>query len=512
MATIERMEHNMAKLTITVDAETFAAAVQQAYFKTAKHYNIPGFRKGHAPRKVIENMYGEGVFFEDAFEILWGDAYDAALEEYELTAVDKPALDIEKISLQEGVVFTAEVQLKPEVTLGAYKGIEVEKPTYTVEDADVEREIELERERNARFIGVERPVENGDRVVLDYSGSVDGVAFDGGTAEEQTLVIGSGTFIPGFEEQLVGMAVGEEKNIAVTFPAEYHAENLAGKEAVFAVKIREVQVKDLPALDDEFAKDISEYDTLEELRAARRKAMEARASQNEKTATENLCIKTVCDNATVEIPACMTDRQVNYMLQDMAYRLSASGISLEDYCKYTGTDLDALRESYRPEAESRVKMQLVIEAVGKAENLDCTDEELEQEIARFAEQNGTPVDEFRAQLKEDDLDYLRDRKAAEKVVSLIVDNAVFTAPKPEKKPARKRTSTKKAKAEAAPEATETAPEATEAAAEKKAKTETAAEKKAKAEAAAEKKAKAKKKAKAEAALKATEAASAGQED
>lgn len=426
MATIERKEHNIAKLTITVDAETFAAAVQQAYFKTAKHYNIPGFRKGHAPRKVIENMYGEGVFFEDAFEIVWGDAYDAALDEFELVAVDKPTLDIEKIGLAEGVVFTAEVQLKPEVTLGAYKGIEVEKPTYTVEDADVDREIEQEREKNARFVGVERPVENGDRVILDYSGSVDGVAFDGGTAEEQTLVIGSGTFIPGFEEQIIGMRAGEEKNITVTFPQEYHAENLAGKEAVFAVKVRDVQVKELPALDDEFAKDVSEFDTLEELRAAKRKTMEERAARNEKTATENVCIKAVCDAATVEVPACMTDRQINYMLQDMAYRLSMSGISLEDYCKYTGTNLEALRESYRTEAEGRVKMQLVIEAVGKAEKIACTDEELEAEIAEYAEQNGTDVESFKAQLKEDDFDYLRDRKVAEKTIQLIVDNAVFT--------------------------------------------------------------------------------------
>ena len=429
MATIERKEHNIAKLTITVDADTFGAAVQQAYVKTAKHYNIPGFRKGHAPRKVIENMYGEGVFFEDAFEIVWGDAYDAALEEFELFAVDKPSIDIEKISLAEGVVFTAEVQLKPEVVLGAYKGIEVEKPTYTVEDADVEREIEQEREKNARFVGVERAVENGDRVILDYSGSVDGEKFDGGTAEDQPLVIGSGTFIPGFEEQMVGMNVGEEKDITVTFPEEYHAPDLAGKEAVFHVKVREVQVKELPALDDEFAKDVSEFDTLDELRADKRKKMEERAAENEKAARENLCIKAVCDNATVEIPAVMIDRQVNYMLQDIAYRLSMSGISLEDYCKFSGSDIDSMRESYKPEAENRVKMQLVIEAVGKAENVACTDEELEADVAAYAEQNNTSVEEFKKQLAESDYDYLRDRKTAEKTIALIVDNAVFTEPK-----------------------------------------------------------------------------------
>ena len=429
MATIERKEHNIAKLTLTVDADTFGAAVQQAYVKTAKHYNLPGFRKGHAPRKVIENMYGEGVFFEDAFEIVWGDAYDAALEEFELFAVDKPSIDIEKISLAEGVVFTAEVQLKPEVVLGAYKGIEVEKPTYTVEDADVEREIEQEREKNARFVGVERAVENGDRVILDYSGSVDGEKFDGGTAEDQPLVIGSGTFIPGFEEQMVGMNVGEEKDITVTFPEEYHAPDLAGKEAVFHVKVREVQVKELPALDDEFAKDVSEFDTLDELRADKRKKMEERAAENEKAARENLCIKAVCDNATVEIPAVMIDRQVNYMLQDIAYRLSMSGISLEDYCKFSGSDIDSMRESYKPEAENRVKMQLVIEAVGKAENVACTDEELEADVAAYAEQNNTSVEEFKKQLTESDYDYLRDRKTAEKTIALIVDNAVFTEPK-----------------------------------------------------------------------------------
>ena len=429
MATIERKEHNIAKLTITVDADTFGAAVQQAYVKTAKHYNIPGFRKGHAPRKVIENMYGEGVFFEDAFEIVWGDAYDAALEEFELFAVDKPSIDIEKISLAEGVVFTAEVQLKPEVVLGAYKGIEVEKPTYTVEDADVEREIEQEREKNARFVGVERAVENGDRVILDYSGSVDGEKFDGGTAEDQPLVIGSGTFIPGFEEQMIGMNVGEEKDITVTFPEEYHAPDLAGKEAVFHVKVREVQVKELPALDDEFATDVSEFDTLDELRADKRKKMEERAAENEKAARENLCIKAVCDNATVEIPAVMIDRQVNYMLQDIAYRLSMSGISLEDYCKFSGSDIDSMRESYKPEAENRVKMQLVIEAVGKAENVACTDEELEADVAAYAEQNNTSVEEFKKQLTESDYDYLRDRKTAEKTIALIVDNAVFTEPK-----------------------------------------------------------------------------------
>ena len=422
MATIEKLEHDQVKLTIEIDADTFNAALQQAYVKNGKHYNIAGFRKGKAPRKVIESMYGEGVFFEDAFELCWGDAYDAALEENGLTAVDKPTLDIEKIGKDEGVVFTAVVQLKPTVKLGAYKGIEVEQPTYTVEDADVNAEIEKEREKNARFVDVERAVENGDRVVIDYSGSVDGVQFDGGTAEEQTLVIGSNTFIPGFEEQLIGMNVGEERDITVTFPEEYHAENLAGKEAVFHIKLHNVQFKELPELDDEFAKDVSEFDTLAELIADKRKKQEEQAAKNEKIAIENIALKTVCDNAEVEVPECMTERQANYMLRDMGYRLQMSGISLEDYCRYVGTDLNALKASYHDEAASRVKMQLVIEAVGKAENVTCTDEEIAEVIKEYAENNDMPVEEFEKQISDDDREFLSDRKIAEKTVALIVDN------------------------------------------------------------------------------------------
>lgn len=422
MATIEKLEHDQVKLTIEIDADTFNAALQQAYVKNGKHYNIAGFRKGKAPRKVIEGMYGEGVFFEDAFELCWGDAYDAALEENGLTAVDKPTLDIEKIGKDEGVVFTAVVQLKPTVKLGAYKGIEVEQPTYTVEDADVNAEIEKEREKNARFVDVERAVENGDRVVIDYSGSVDGVQFDGGTAEEQTLVIGSNTFIPGFEEQLIGMNVGEERDITVTFPEEYHEENLAGKEAVFHIKLHNVQFKELPELDDEFAKDVSEFDTLAELIADKRKKMEEQAAKNEKIAIENIALKTVCDNAEVEVPECMTERQANYMLRDMGYRLQMSGISLEDYCRYVGTDLNALKASYHDEAASRVKMQLVIEAVGKAENVTCTDEEIAEVIKEYAENNDMPVEEFEKQISDDDREFLSDRKIAEKTVALIVDN------------------------------------------------------------------------------------------
>ena len=431
MATIEKLEHAKAKLTITVDAETFGAALQQAYQKNGKHFNIPGFRKGKAPRKVIENAYGEGVFYEDAFELCWGEAYDKALDEHELIVVDKPSIDIEKISREEGIVFTAEVQCKPEVKLGAYKGIEVEKPSYTVEDADVMALIEQEREKNARFVDVERAVENCDRVIIDYSGSVDGVQFDGGTATEQTLLIGSGTFIPGFEEQVIGMNVGEERDITVTFPEEYHAADLAGKEAVFAIKLHGVQIKELPELDDEFVKDISEFDTLDELKAEKRKELEAQAAASEKQAIENATLKAVCDNAEVEVPACMSERQADYMMRDIAYQLSMSGVSMEDYCNFTGTTMDAMKASFLPDAEARVKMQLVIEAVGKLENVTCDEAEVDEIIAQYAEENGIPVDSFKKQLSADDREYLADRKVAEKTVALLVENAVLVEKKEE---------------------------------------------------------------------------------
>ncbi len=449
MSQYEKLENDRAKLTISVEPEAFQAALETAYHKTGKRYNVAGFRKGHAPRKVIETMYGPGVFYEDAFEEIWGDAYDAALKEHELLAVDKPAIDIDTISVEEGVVFTAEVQLMPTVTLGRYKGIEVEVPSYTVGDAEVLAELDKEREKNARFIDVEREIKDGDRVVLDYSGSVDGEKFEGGTAEDQTIVVGSGTFIPGFEEQLTGMKTGESRDITVKFPDEYTPE-LAGKDAVFAVAIKAVQEKELPALDDEFAKDVSEFDTLEALKADKLKTMTAEAEENRKNAIENACVQKVTEDASLEIPQAMIDRQVNYMLQDMAYRLSSSGISLEDYCKYVGTDMAKLRESYQDGARSRVKMQLVIDAVGKAEAVAATDEELDRKIAEYAEQSGAELEEFKKNISDDDREYLRDRVVSEKSVSLIVDNATVKEKKPEKPKAKK----SPAKQKAAPEAEE----------------------------------------------------------
>ncbi len=423
MATIEKLENNRAKLTISVSPEAFGTAVQKAYQKTANRYNVPGFRKGKAPRKVIEGMYGESAFYEEAFELVWGEAYDAALVEHKLTAVDKPSLDITTIGV-DGVVFTAEVQLKPEVTLGVYKKLEVPEPDFAVNDEEVLAEIEKEREKSARFIEVDRAVANGDRVILDYSGSVNGEKFEGGTAEDQLLVIGSGSFIPGFEEQLVGLKAGEEKDISVKFPEEYAAP-LAGKDAVFAIKIKAIQVKELPALDDEFAKDISDFDTLAALKADKKAKMEEKAAKNRQTAIENIALQRAADNAIVTIPDVMVERQISYMLRDISYQLSRSGLSLEDYVKYTGTDMNGLKESYRTEATARVKMQLVIEAIGEKAGIACTEEDMKAIIAEYAEGSGKSAEEFEKALKEDDREYLSDNVLARKAVKIVTDSAVL---------------------------------------------------------------------------------------
>ncbi len=431
MAQFEKLEGNKGKLTITVDAETFRKALNDAYKKTAGRYPVQGFRKGHAPRKVIETYYGAGVFYEDAFEICWGDAYDAAVKEHDLFVVDRPDVDILSIGEDEGVTYVAEVTLKPEVTLGEYKGIAVPKADYTVSDEDVMKALEQERENQARFIDVDRPAENGDRVLLDYSGSVDGEKVYGGTAEDQTLVLGSNTFIPGFEDQLVGIKAGESRDVNVTFPTEYHAEHLAGKAAVFACTVKAVQQKELPEIDDEFIGDISEFETVDAWKADKKaKMLEDKKKYNENV-RENAAIKGACDNATVDIPDCMIERQVDYMMQDIKYRLAGSGLDFNTYLKYLNTTEADMRKNYREEAEARVKMQLVIDAVAKAENVQATDEDIEEEIKKYAENGNTDVETFKSTLTDADREYFADRIVVDKTVKLIVDAAVETEPKAE---------------------------------------------------------------------------------
>ena len=455
MATMEKLEGSKVKLTIEVSAEQFEAATQKAYQKAGKRFNVPGFRKGKAPRKVIENMYGPLACFDDAFDIVYPEAYQAAIAEQGVEPVDRPDVSIETLPDGENpLVFSLVVAVKPEVELGAYKGIEVEKRAYNVTDDEVDAAIAQLQEGVARMVDVDRPVENGDTVNLDYSGSVDGVKFDGGTAQGQTLTIGSGQFIPGFEEQMVGMAVGEEKDIEVTFPEEYHAENLAGKKAVFAVKVNGIQVKELPTLDDEFAKDVSEYDTLEALRDAKRQELLEQAEKNAKIQKENDVVRKAVENATVEVPDAMVERQIDSFLQDMGYRLQMQGISLEDYLKYTNTEISALRDQYRADAALRVKSQLVLEAISKAEAIEATPEEIGDKVAEYAKQFGNmTVEDFEKNLQADDRQYFADQVVVEKTLALLVENAKEVAPK------KKATRKKKAAAEAEAPAEQEAPAA-----------------------------------------------------
>ena len=431
MSVLEMKEGNVARLTITVDKDAFAKALNDAYHKTASRYPVPGFRKGKAPRKVIEANYGAMVFFDEAFDLCWAEPYDAAVKEHDLTPVDRPSVvDIPAMSEAEGITYVAEVQLKPEVKLGQYKGIAVKKQAYTVTDEEVDNALKMEQQKQVRYEDVDRAVENGDRIILDYFGKVDGVAFEGGSAQDQTLDIGSHTFIPGFEEQLVGVKAGEEKDIHVTFPEEYHAENLKGKAAVFTCKVKTVQKKELPEIDDEFIKDISEQDTVAEWKENKKQELLKAREQAAKNARENELLEKAADNAEVDVPACMVDREVQYMMQNMSYQLAASGLKLEDYFKYMGTDKEKMEAMYRPDAQQRVKTELVIEAIRKAENVVATDEEIDEAIAKYAEQNGMPLDKLKDTLSEDDRAYFADRVCADKIIDLLVSTAVETDEEP----------------------------------------------------------------------------------
>lgn len=424
--TVEKIATNKVKILFEVEAEKFDAAMAKAYLKVRNHVTIPGFRKGKAPRKMIENMYGEGVFYDEAFELIFDEVYGPAVEEKKLEVVDRPEIEILEIGAGKALKFTCEVFVKPEVALGEYKGVSVKKETTLVTDEEVSARIEQEREKQATQVEVEgRAVAEGDTVNLDYAGSVDGVAFAGGTAENQTLKIGSHTFIPGFEEQMVGMNIGEEKDLEVTFPEQYHSEELAGKAAVFHVKVNAITENQLPALDDDFAKDISEFDTLDEYKADIRAKMEAQAAERDANAFTNTVLETVIGNATVEIPEAMIQRQIDSMVREFEYRLASQGLKLDDFLKYTGSDMAAFREQYRPQALKSVKAHLVLEAIEKAENIDATEEQIDEQIAQFAPQTGKTVEELKTQLTEGDREYFKADAIRDNCVKFLCDSAVI---------------------------------------------------------------------------------------
>ena len=418
--TYEKLSGNKAKLTFTVPAEQFDEAMTQAFLKLRKQINVPGFRKGKAPRKMIETMYGESVFYDDAFEIIFPDVYRAAVEEYDLKPVDQPEIDLDEIGAGKDLKFHLEVFVRPDVTLGDYKGLTVETEIQKLTDEMIDARIEEDRKKASRTIDVDdRPVEDGDTVNLNYAGSVDGVAFAGGTAENQTLTIGSHQFIPGFEEQMIGMQIGEEKDLNVKFPDEYHAEELKGKDAVFHVKVNSIQRTEVPELDDDFAADISEFDTFEAYKANIVKELTDRVNKNNDIAAENALIEKAAENAQIDIPEAMIDDQAGYMVREMAQRMSYQGLKMEDYLKYTGQTIDGVKQMYKPEAEKRVRIELVIEAIRKAEKIEPTEEDIEKAIAEQAEMMGQEAESFKKNLTDEQKEYLKDNAAIRLVLDLL---------------------------------------------------------------------------------------------
>lgn len=429
---VEKLEKNMAKLTIEASAEEFEAAVEKVYQKAKKNISLPGFRKGKAPRKMIEKMYGSGIFYEDAANELIPNAYSKALEECEEEIVSQPKIDIVQIETGKPFIFTAEVALKPEVTLGEYKGVEVEKVPVEVNELEIQAEVDKERENNSRTIDVDdRPVQKGDMVKLDFDGSVDGVPFEGGKAENYDLTIGSGSFIPGFEDQLVGAKLEEEVDVNVTFPEDYHAKDLAGKAAVFKCTVHQIKVKEIPEADDEFAKDVSEFDTLDEYKADIRKKLMEKKEKEAKSAKEAAVVAKIVENATMEIPDAMIDTQVRNMADDFSRRIQSQGLTVEQYFQFTGTTAEKMLEQMRPEALKRIQNSLVLEAVAKAENIEVSDEKVDEEIKKMADAYKMEFDKVKEMMGEYEVAQMRDDLAIQAAVDLVRDAAVEVEAKAE---------------------------------------------------------------------------------
>lgn len=430
--TVENLEKSMAKITITVSAEDFEKAMEQSYNKNKKKINIQGFRRGKAPRKMIEKMYGPEIFYEDAANLAIPDAYEEAAKECGLDIVSRPEIDVVEIGKGKEFVFTATVAVKPEVTLGDYKGIEVEKKEVKVLAADVNDEIERVREQNSRMITVDdRGIKKDDTAVIDFEGFVDGEAFQGGKGEDYPLVIGSHSFIDTFEDQLIGKKVGEEVEVNVTFPDEYHEESLKGKPALFKVTIKEIKKKELPKLDDEFASEVSEFETLKDYKASVKKTLTERRKADAKREKENIAVEKVVENATIEIPAPMIEEQTNQMIQEFAARLSQQGLSFEQYMQMTGLTPPALMEQMRPEAEKRIKTRLTLEAIVAAEGLKATAKDVEKEIEKMAEMYQMEADKMKELIGDAEKEQISLDLAVQKAVDLIVKEAVEVEPKEE---------------------------------------------------------------------------------
>ena len=419
----EKLENNSHELQFSIDAEAFNAAIAKAFKREAGKYNIPGFRKGKAPRHMIEKMFGADVFHYDAINDLFPEAYEAAVAESGIEPVDRPEVDIVSASTEDGVVLKAVVTVKPEMKVGEYKGLKATKKVNTVEDAAVEAEIERMRERNARIITREGKAQDGDVTDIDFEGFVDGVAFEGGKGEHFSLTLGSGQFIPGFEEQVAGHEAGEEFEVNVTFPEQYQAEELAGKAATFKVKLHEVKTKELPAADDEFAKDVSEYDTLDELKASIRKGMEEQNEKNAELEVENDLVEQIVATLEGDIPPVMFETRIDEMVRDFEYRLQQQGLRLEDYIKYMGGDTAKFREGFKEQAEKQVKIRLALEAVAAAEGIAASEEVFENEVKRIADAYKMEVEKVRGIVPEAEV---KKDLAVNKAIDFIKQNADVT--------------------------------------------------------------------------------------
>ena len=420
---VEKTENNNeVKLEFTVEAEKFNQAIKTVFNKNSKYFNIPGFRKGKAPYQIVEKTYGAQIFYEDAFNEIAGEAFEEGLRENNVEAVSKPEVEIKQIEKGKDLIFTAVVQTKPEVTLGKYKGIQVKKIEYNVSDEDVNHELMHMAEKNARLVSVEdRPVESGDITVIDFEGFVDGVPFDGGKAENHELTIGSNTFIPGFEDQIIGMKPEEEKEIKVKFPEEYFSANLAGKDATFKVKLHEIKKKEMPEINDELAKDISEFDTIEELKNSIKEKLDVENKNKEKYETEEEAIKAVCENAKVEIPSGMIETETDHMVQDINTRLSYQGMNIDQYLKMINKTMEEFRSEYKEQAETAVKSRLVLEAVGKDAGIEVKEEEISAKIKEMAENYGRKEEEVKD--NPELVKYVGDNLKVEKTINFLVENA-----------------------------------------------------------------------------------------
>lgn len=424
-ATVEKISSNKVKISFEIEAAKFVEGLDKAYRKNVGRINIPGFRKGKAPLKVIEAHYGPAVFYEDAFDEIFPEIYEQVVEENKLNVVDRPSVDFSQIERGKDLIFTCEVFVTPDVTLGDYKGVEVVKVEPVVAEGAVDKEIERARDNAARMIEVDRPAEKGDIVLIDYAGFNGDEQFEGGTAEDHELELGSGTFIPGFEDQLIGASAGEDRDVNVTFPEQYHAPELAGKPVVFKCKVKAVQTKELPELDDEFAQDVSEFDTFEEYKKNIEDKKLEEAREQADAQMENELVNKIVANAEIDVPQAMIARQADQMINSMAQRMRYQGISLEDFMKYTGQTIDMMRQQYAPEAERRVRTELTLKAIAAAEQITPTDDEISDKIDEFAKQAGQTPEEFKAKFTDEDMEYINDIVKLQKTVDMLKAEAKY---------------------------------------------------------------------------------------